>query len=88
MTMAPEKLQENILSSTGLEGGGISDAVPNGERPVFPASASEDLEKWNSTKTNVYRYFATLYSFIILGMSDAAYGALIPYHSLILEGKT
>ena len=34
----------------------------------------EKLEQWNKTKVDVYRYLAALYSFIIMGMNDAAYG--------------
>lgn len=37
------------------------------------------LERWNSSGTNIFRYFASLFSFIVMGMNDAAYGALIPY---------
>lgn len=40
---------------------------------------SNGLERWNNPQINVYRYLATLYCFIIMGMNDAAYGALIPY---------
>jgi len=79
--MAPEKLQQRMLPLTQLEGERISDADANREITVSPTTISGDLEKWNSSRTNIYRYFATLYSFIILGMSDAAYGALIPYSS-------
>ena len=44
-----------------------------------PATAVAVLEQWNRPRINMYRTFATFYSFIILGMNDAAYGALIPY---------
>jgi hypothetical protein len=40
-----------------------------------PTPGIEKLEQWNKTKVNVYRYLAALYSFIIMGMNDAAYGA-------------
>lgn len=45
------------------------------------------LERWNKPQINVYRYLATLYSFIIMGMNDAAYGVslsflLSPSHDL------
>lgn len=32
------------------------------------------LERWNSSGTNIFRYFASLFSFIVMGMNDAAYG--------------
>jgi CO dehydrogenase/acetyl-CoA synthase alpha subunit len=39
-----------------------------------PTPEIEKLEQWNKTKVDVYRYLAALYSFIIMGMNDAAYG--------------
>ncbi|TQN73521.1 Bypass of stop codon protein 6, partial [Colletotrichum shisoi] len=39
----------------------------------------EKLDTWNGSRTNSYRFFVTLWSFIIMGMNDAAIGALIPY---------
>lgn len=36
-------------------------------------------QQWNEPRINVYRYLATLLGFIIMGMNDAANGALIPY---------
>jgi len=85
--MAFEKSQRNTLSSTRPEEDRISISINAGnergmnEKNISPIITSDDLEKWNSSRTIVYRYFATIYSFIILGMSDAAYGALIPYGS-------
>lgn len=36
--------------------------------------ATQELERWNESKTNIFRYLVTLYMFIAMGMSDAAYG--------------
>lgn len=36
-------------------------------------------ERWNSSRTNIFRFSMTVYSFIIMGMSDGALGALLPY---------
>lgn len=36
------------------------------------------LERWNSSGTNIFRYFASLFSFIVMGMNDAAYGVSPP----------
>lgn len=44
-----------------------------------PTTSTPQLTKWNSPRINIWRCFATFYSFIILGANDAAYGALIPY---------
>jgi len=40
---------------------------------------SPALQRWNHPRINIYRYLATLFSFINMGFNDAAYGALIPY---------
>lgn len=45
----------------------------------LPSTASIRLQKWNSPRINMWRVFATFWSFIILGANDAAYGAIIPY---------
>ena len=50
----------------------------NGSLPA-PSTATPVLQKWNKPRTNMVRVFATFYSFIILGLNDAAYGALLPY---------
>lgn len=35
------------------------------------------LEKWNHPRINVYRSFATFWSFLVMGSNDAAYGVSI-----------
>lgn len=32
------------------------------------------LEQWNKPRINIYRYLTTLYTFVSMGMNDAAYG--------------
>ncbi|TVY47342.1 Bypass of stop codon protein [Lachnellula occidentalis] len=49
------------------------------EKSEAVQGAAPGLEQWNRPRINIYRYLATLYSFVIMGMNDAAYGALIPY---------
>lgn len=50
------------------------------ERLPSPTTApAEKLERWNQSRTNLYRTFAAFWSFIVMGSNDAAYGALIPY---------
>lgn len=46
------------------------------------ARGAGELEKWNRPRINIYRYLATLYSFVIMGMNDAAYG--VSGHSPLL----
>jgi fucose permease len=50
----------------------------NGSLPKLSAAVPV-LQKWNNPRINMFRVFATFYSFVILGLNDAAYGALIPY---------
>lgn len=45
----------------------------------IPPTAVAALEKWNSPRSNIYRTFATFWSFFVMGANDAAYGSLIPY---------
>lgn len=68
----------------------VSDQVTQEDDPVedLPSpttQAAEKLERWNQSKTNLYRTFAAFWSFIVMGSNDAAYGALIPYVSPTLE---
>ncbi|KAJ5810773.1 Major facilitator superfamily domain general substrate transporter [Penicillium robsamsonii] len=44
-----------------------------------PPGGFSSLEKWNQPRGNIYRTFATFWSFLVMGANDAAYGALIPY---------
>ena len=37
------------------------------------------LELWYSPRINLYRVGATFWAFLIMGMNDATYGAIIPY---------
>lgn len=44
------------------------------EQEDSPVDDEEVLERWNTPRINLWRYLAALYSFIIMGMNDAAYG--------------
>ena len=44
-----------------------------------PTTASETLERWNRPRVNAYRTLACFMGFTVMGLNDAAYGALIPY---------
>ncbi|PGH10096.1 hypothetical protein GX51_00363 [Blastomyces parvus] len=44
-----------------------------------PSNTTSPAERWNHPKRNFFRFLATNYSFVVLGINDAAYGALIPY---------
>lgn len=47
--------------------------------PTPPATAVEARQRWNEPRSNMWRVFATYYSFFVFGMNDGAYGALVPY---------
>ncbi|KAH7397716.1 major facilitator superfamily domain-containing protein [Cadophora sp. MPI-SDFR-AT-0126] len=54
--------------------------IENTEEQLGPHHVENNsLEKWNNPSINTYRYLAANFGFIIMGMNDAAYGALIPY---------
>jgi hypothetical protein len=44
------------------------------EQDETETSILDEPARWNSSRTNVFRYLAALFSFIIMGMSDAASG--------------
>jgi hypothetical protein len=54
-----------------------NDPVENLPSPT--TQAAERLERWNQSRTNMYRTFSAFWSFVVMGSNDAAYGALIPY---------
>ncbi|EQB51859.1 major facilitator superfamily transporter [Colletotrichum gloeosporioides Cg-14] len=55
------------------------DVIIDGHEKVSASTTPESpLERWNGTRTNAFRFCVTLLSFTIMGMNDAAIGALIP----------
>lgn len=57
-----------------LEKGNTDTKIEDQFEDPAPARDVQVLEMWNHPKINIYRYFATLYCFIVMGMGDAAYG--------------
>lgn len=51
---------------------------PNESLPS-PTTAIERLQNWNRPRVNLFRSFAAFWAFTVMGMNDAAYGALVPY---------
>ena len=51
----------------------------NSEENVPPAEAVSVSQRWNQSKTNMYKTFSTFLGFLVMGANDAAYGALIHY---------
>jgi hypothetical protein len=47
----------------------------NGEEEATPPSTAIDaLQKWNYPRVNMWRVFATFWSFFVVGMNDGSYG--------------
>ncbi|KAF2846589.1 MFS general substrate transporter, partial [Plenodomus tracheiphilus IPT5] len=65
------------------EGRLLGDNVSKNIDPVEflpqPSTTVSVVERWNQYRTNIFRTFATLFAFLIMGANDAAYGAIIPY---------
>ncbi|RDL37361.1 MFS general substrate transporter [Venustampulla echinocandica] len=73
MATLPES-KSNQVSNDEITGENVeSGDLENGSNGI-PIYTKETL-----TGVNIYRYLATLLSFVVMGMNDAAYGALIPY---------
>lgn len=47
-------------------------------RPVT-SHVVETKQRWNSPRINTYRLAANFFAFIVFGMNDGSYGALVPY---------
>lgn len=43
------------------------------------------LEKWNHPRINMFRLFATLWSFLVMGANDAAYGVSAALDNGLIE---
>ncbi|AEO61817.1 hypothetical protein MYCTH_2312413 [Thermothelomyces thermophilus ATCC 42464] len=56
----------------------LEDAVDEESGTRSPQSGQQ-LQRWNDPAVNIFRYFSILYSFILMGMTDGALGALLPY---------
>lgn len=63
-------------------GPGMHDEPEKALQPPSPAPEAESsddappevLERWNHPRVNMYRFYTTLYSFIVMGMNDGAVG--------------
>ncbi|KAJ5365002.1 Major facilitator superfamily domain general substrate transporter [Penicillium concentricum] len=76
--MATTRVQKSRDASLALEAlPAQSDTAPASD----PAEGFPLLEKWNQPRVNIYRTFATFWSFLVMGANDAAYG-LESYYNL------
>ncbi|KAL2135616.1 hypothetical protein VTI74DRAFT_7763 [Chaetomium olivicolor] len=49
------------------------------EEPGPTPAQPPQLQRWNETVADVFRFLSTIYCFILMGMTDGAVGALLPY---------
>jgi hypothetical protein len=91
MSIAPSPIVEKARSS--LDRLDHNSSPPDPEKPTVTDTATDEetaaagdappvdikQQRWNESPTNIFRYFTTIYNFILLGMSDAVIGALLPY---------
>ena len=40
--------------------------------------AGPELQRWNDSTVNIFRYCGTMYTFILMGMTDSAQGVCVP----------
>ncbi|OBT65613.1 hypothetical protein VE03_05596 [Pseudogymnoascus sp. 23342-1-I1] len=76
-TPAPDSIDEkkaNIQEATS-----VSTAQPQDQGQDQEQDVGLARERWNSSSTNVARYLQTLLAFLVMGVSDASLGALLPY---------
>lgn len=52
-------------------------------RSPLPEILYPPLQRWNEPRGNIARFAAAFFSMFVIGLSDAAYGALLPYVCLI-----
>lgn len=85
MELQPAKLNHDrpvVSPRTPSTSGGRSlneDQDRNETLPSPSTASSDQVEKWNSPRINLYRFPAVLWAFTVAGMNDATYGAIIPY---------
>lgn len=75
---APSISGRSLASQTSQSARSTEDVDPSTTLPA-PTTATDFVETWNHPKINMYRVFATFWSFVVMGLNDASYGPLIPY---------
>lgn len=72
----PSRPPRTLESSLQLDNSTTQDVIS----PLpAPTTVSQPLERWNQPRSNMLRVFAAFWSLLVMGMNDAAYGAIIPY---------
>lgn len=69
---------QDVSNYLGTQTPSNHSTISNSET-IPPEEAVSALERWNQSKTNIFKTISTFFGFIVMGANDAAYGALIPY---------
>lgn len=73
-------LQKQLQDFKSLEQlGQITQESEVDEKQPPLTNTTNPKQQWNQPRINLYRYLASLLGLFLMGMNDAAYGALIPY---------
>jgi len=73
-SMDSKEKVEDVVTSDSVAGEPNQLIDSTKEQIQSPEPQPSDLEQWNKPRINTYRYLAAIYSFIVMGMNDAAYG--------------
>ena len=76
---APSIAGRSLGSITPASHRSEDEADRNETLPSPTTAPAEVLQAWNKPRANVYRVCATFWSFVVMGLNDATYGAIIPY---------
>ncbi len=75
----PASISGRSLASANHRVSNDDSSDRNETLPSPTTAPTEVLQSWNNPRINIYRVSATFWSFIVMGMNDATYGAIIPY---------
>jgi hypothetical protein len=59
------------------EKGALAQDVTDESGGASPGAGPE-LQRWNDSTVNIFRYCGTMYTFILMGMTDSAQGVCVP----------
>ncbi|KPI40594.1 Bypass of stop codon protein 6 [Cyphellophora attinorum] len=76
----PHYLRSDAQDAAGkgqvLDHESLTASIANSDPPEHAVSVSQ---RWNGSRSNVFKTMSTFLGFIVMGANDAAYGAILPY---------
>ncbi|KAK7398038.1 hypothetical protein QQX98_012588 [Neonectria punicea] len=83
---SPDAVPPEKATASSVLPQALDDKETQTQRYFVPEDTPQDdedstgrLERWNSPRINSYRFYASNFSLLIMGMNDACIGPLIPY---------